>query len=1134
MTGKRLLSLLGFVILVAALLGGGIYLRNFILRQVQKRIQSTFSYARIHLRLVPPSVVFDDVRTVSSSPFLSAQRVSVGLPLASLFKNEKPLAVFIDRPVVRITEGQKGASRKSIPSLSLPFVIEKGLIRGGEVYYSGRSVGLQAKGVRASMTMRGDSISLRMEAADSSLWLDPGRPPLSGKVRLLAEGRGNQLFVNKFVLDGPVAVVKAKGKLVGLFDPQGTLQVSFRADMKTLADFLQIPFIWAGRVEGEGELARTPEKITFTTGFVSNTLVLNHVPLENVNGRLGFSPPRGVSVDMNILRRTGPESVKITYSSGKVSGELKGFHLDPIFSYAAIPWPVRTPVWGKFELDEKQLKSDFEFRDADLSGPSEDGYPFRGPVRFTWDRKDEFTFLSPQLETSFGRLEVNGKIIANQSVDVLIKGDVSNVKAARELTSSVLPQPLIFPEIRGSGAATVRINGAFSSPRVQIDFTLAPAGFDRFDVEAAEGSVDVQENAVHGRFWVNDPFFKGTIQLLSGPQGLDAGIGLTEGDLQRILPGLDIQLPLQGQIGGSFQVRQTDQTINVDGQFTSPLVKFSGQDLRAVSGKLNWDGDIFSFPELEFQIYGGQVKGSSRLGIQSRFVELDLAGENIDLSTLSPEWTGKLALHVKGQGPMGSEVASGTFGIKGLTYGILLPADAQGDLRLRVSDTTIGVNAKGSLLPGENDIAVDGDIPVVGNELSVNVKGSFTNFDLLVPWKGVTGKLNYLAEIRGDPASPQINGVVDFQGPLLPFPQFSQAVTDYSGLIFIQNDNLSVRSFKGKLGGGDVQGGGEIVLGKNGVEKINGSMEGKNLVLSPLERTRALADASLRLTKDADRFVLDGTINVRRVLWRREVYEKFAFSSTPYPTTQTTPGFFDDLTLNLRLRAEDNAWMENSLGRLRGRFDLTVTGSIKDPIVLGNIESLGGEAYFQDRKFQILRGRVSFFNPSIIEPYLDFRGETYVKDYRITIRLTGLPTALKPEFSSSPPLPPEDVLALLALGEAFRRPYSAETSSQMSTTSLLSFTLTEQAQKRAEKLFSLDRFRIDPFLMGSSAEMTARLTMGKKISKNFFIYYSTNLTRGSAQEIIRLEWDFRNELSFVGTRNEIGRLSFDVKIRRRF
>jgi translocation and assembly module TamB len=402
-----------------------------------------------------------------------------------------------------------------------------------------------------------------------------------------------------------------------------------------------------------------------------------------------------------------------------------------------------------------------------------------------------------------------------------------------------------------------------------------------------------------------------------------------------------------------------------------------------------------------------------------------------------------------------------------------------------------------------------------------------------LPWRGAQGRVNFQAQIRGDPSSPRLNGVLEVQGPLLPFPQFPQALADYSGRVNFEGGQFSIRSLKGKLGGGDIQGSGEVMLGRGGEVGINCAIEGKDLSLSPLERTRALTDASLRLIKDDKRFVLEGDFGVHRLSWRREIQEKFSFSSQPYPVARQKPGFFDDLTLDLRLKADDNAWMENSLGRFRGRFDLTVTGSIKAPILLGTIETISGEAYFQDRRFQILRGRINFFNPSLIEPYLDFRAETFVKDYRVTITLSGLARQLNPQFSSSPPLPPQDVLALLALGEAYRRQYRSDTSSQLGTASLFSFTLTEAAQKRAEKLFSLDRFRVDPFLLGSSAEMTARLTVGKKISRDFYVYYSTNLTR-QTEEIIRLEWDLSNEFSIVGTRNEIGRLSLDVKVRKRF
>jgi len=1135
MTRRRLRSLIAFAVLVAILLGGSIYLRNFFLRQVSKKIRSYVYYSRIHLRVFPPAIVLEDIRTVSSSPFFSAKRVSIELPFDSLFKAEKPLVVYVDQPVVRIsTRGkQAGEKGKSKTSLALPFALARVIVRSGEFYYWGREASYQAKNIRAFLQQRGDSYSLQADVADNILLLKPDRKPLEGKISLLFESSGNQVRVEKFSLSGPEVIVKAKGNLTNLSNPEGRLQVSFKAEMDALAGILDIPFNWTGRTEGEGELIRAQREIDYKTSFSSDRLVLNKIPLEKVRGRVEFSPKQGVKLDMNILRRSAPpEYVRISYASGKGKGELQGFHLDPILSFVSLPWPVLSPVWGDFAVDEKQLVADFEFRDESLVALP-DRYPFRGPVHFTWDKKKEVTFFSPQLETSFGQMELNGKVVIDRNVEVSIKGEVSDVKSAREFTSLVLGQKLDIPEIRGRGKSEVLISGNINSPQVKIGFNLSPGGFDRFNASAAEGTVELAKKIVQGQFQVNDPTLTSEIHLLSGKNSLSAQIHLAGGSVEKILDGLNLNLPLTGTGSGDFEVNEKGENLEVKGVFSSPLMKLSGVELKEVVGKLSWDGDVFCFPELAFNLYGGRISGSSRIGFKSQTVGLDMAAEKVDLSLLTPSVAGELSLNLKGKGVIGREIASGSFGVKGLRLGPLQEVDAQGDLGVKLSEKTLSINTKGNFFPGKNDFSVDAEFPIVKDGLFLDVKGSFGNLDMLLPWKGAKGKLNYLAEVRGPFSSPQINGVVDFQGLLLPFPQFAHALTDYSGLIFIQNNKASIRSFKGKLGGGDLQGGGEINLGRGGLESLNINIEGKNMVLSPFERTRALTDASLKLIKDRNRFTLDGSFSIQRLLWRREIYENLAFSSSPYLQAQRGPSFLDDLNLNLRLKADDNAWMENSLGRVRGRFDLTLTGNIKSPILLGDIEALGGIFYFQDRKFQMLRGRVSLFNPSRVEPYLDIRGETYVKDYRVTFTVTGLVNQLKPEFTSSPPLPPEDVLALLTLGEAFKRPYSTETSTRLSTASLLSFELTAQAEKRAQSLFSLDRFRIDPFLMGSSAEMTARLTVGKKISRDFFIYYSTNLTR-QTEEIIRLEWDLSNELSLVSTRNELGRLSFDVKIRRRF
>ena len=670
-------------------------------------------------------------------------------------------------------------------------------------------------------------------------------------------------------------------------------------------------------------------------------------------------------------------------------------------------------------------------------------------------------------------------------------------------------------------------------PQVQARFSFSPGGFGLFEVESVDGEAEIIKGDFFGRFNLDDPDMKGRIGLLSSQEGVKADIRLEQGLVERILPALNIDLPLQGKAQGSFEFSQKEEDIQVRGDFAGELLNFVGQELREVSGKLGWRENVLSLSDLQFHLHRGVMKGSTSLGLLNQEFDIHIQGEDIDLSSLYSGVTGKLRFLLDGKGIFGKDFALGPFEIKNLYHSPFQKTEARGLARFSHSQGKLGLDLIGNFSPGDNEFNVSFLIPTLEDDLSVGIRGSFTNLDLLLPQKGARGRVHYIGEVKGPKASPRVKGAIDFSGSIFPWPGFAHAFRDYSGLIFVENNKLTFRSLQAELGGGDVQGSGELFISDGGVGVIHAKLEGKNMLLSPLERTRTLADGMLNLIKEPGRFVLEGDIYAHKLSWRREIHEEVVFYSKPYYEMEKEPGFFDDLTLNIRLRADDDAWMENSLGRIRGRFDLNVTGSVSDPVITGEIEGLGGDVNFQDRKFKLLVGRVNFINPTSTQPYLSFKGETHVKDYRVTFSLDGLLDHLNPEFTSSPPLPPEDVLALLALGEAFRRTYSYDTSTRLSTASLISFQLSEEAKKRAEGLFTIDRFRIDPFVLGSSAEMSARLTVGKKISRNFFILYSTNLTT-QREEIARLEWELTDDISIVGTRDEEGRLSFDVKIYKRF
>ena len=1134
MTKRRFRSLIVFGLVLVLLLVAGLGLRNLLLRRVTSAIRSSLNFTGLHLSVIPLRLVFDDVRTVTASPFFSARRVEVRISPLSLFAREKSLRVVVDNPVLRISEGPSAAGPKGPNLGALPFSIEYGIIRDGEFYYYSAGNVLSAKGVRAAFQQKKDSFTLRVESAEVSALLNGLGRPLTGSAAAVVDGKGKEIFVRQASIVGPDFLVKAQGALSNLSDPQFEFRTSVHVPAKLIADIFLLPFNWTGQADGEGVLSRKQGRLSFQTGCRSRDLTLNRFALGNVDGNVDVGPEGG-RVSLTLRTPSEPAGrVDIMFGENRLKGIVQGVHLDPVIDSLKIPWPVLSPAWGDFSVENGTLRANAEFRD-DTFIPAANRFPFRGPFEVTWDGKTSVRVASPRLETTFGAFAVEGDIDVGHNLQIVIRGDTTDVAQARAFTELILRSKLGIPEIRGAGRSEIKILGDFASPQVKIDFALAPGGYDRFDAAAVSGLVEVARGEVTGLFKVADPEMRGDIRLSAAGRGIDVRIRAEEASLEKVLPGLDIRFPLSGRGSGEFGLTSRDGNLVVQGTFASPRIELARQVLGDVRGSLEWRAaeKRLSFTDFQTVLYGGRVKGSGSFGFDSRDYDVDLDASGFDLASFAAKVGGQFAFNLKGRGVLGRDPARGRLSAKNIAFAGYERINLQGDLTLGYDGRRVNIDLAGFLDPGRNDVSASFAYPQDDGSFSVNLKGRLANFELITPWPGIQGEANFLGEIRAGAGAPQVTGAIDIKGPVFPFPRFAQALTDYSMFVYIQNGSVSIRSFQGKFGGGDIDGSGEIRFGPGGIESVDVHAEGKNMVLAFLERARALADGSFRLVKDATRFSLSGDVLMRNLNWRRELSDKWTLSSEPAVETKKEPGIFDGLDLDIRLRSTDNAVLENSLGRIQGRFDLTISGTVGTPVLLGDIEGVRGTVNFQDRQFRLLKAHLSFFNPAAVEPYLDFQGETFLKDYRVTFSLNGLVDRLKPEFSSSPPLPAEDVLALLALGESFKRTYSYDTSSQLGTGALLSSQLTEDAKKRAEQLFSLDRFSIDPFVLGASTEMTARLTVGKKISRNIILLYSTNLT-SQREEIIRLDWQFSESFSLVGMRDERGRISFDAKIRKRF
>jgi len=1134
--GRRLKALIIFLAIAAGLVGGGVVVRSILLAEIRRQIAPTFSYGSIRMTAFPPSVILEDVRSKTAAPFYSAKHVVLEIPFRSILSNTRSFNVFVRGLTVRIYEKEEKEAKPFSLDIKLPFFVQNGLLLDGEIHYWGKGLNVLARGVRAYFRQSPDAFVVKAEAASHAIHIPSIAHPLEGRSEIHLEARGNEVFLRRLKIQHPDLLVKAKGILTDPKNPVLDIQATVRGPINLIADAFDLPFQWTGTAEGTGRFVRNPAgRARFTADLETRNMTFTGMPLGRVGGRLEIGEGTGV-INLELSRPGSTvEYLDLNFGGGKLDGLARGLHIDPLIKQINIPWPVSSPIWGSFTLDSKSLEVEGEFRD-DLLPETDGKFPFRGPFRLHWDRHNEVTFSSERIEANFGALKVDGRLDIGRDFRIDLSGDATDIPRGRAFTSLAIRMPLTFPEIRGRGRADIGIFGDWHSPQVRIDFSLAPGGFAGFDAAEGSGLIEIAKGETYGTVQVRDPELEGLLRFHSVPGSWTCRVEKGEGALEKIFPSLALDLPLKGRVSGSLEFHDAGRGIDSAGDFGAAKAEIAGQPVENVTGHFDWSTSDFrlSLTGIKGTVFGGTVTGSGTMGFHSREFNVDASFKNVDLSKPFPAVRGLLDFDLKGAGNLDRDLASGPLAVRDLAFGPVEKTSAAGTVDLTLREKQLGLRLKGALDPGKNTFDIAFRYPEADKTFSVNASGSIFNLDLVVPWRGAQGEIRYLAEVRGGGTGPtRWNGVLDFKGPVFPFPKFAHALTDYSGLVRIDNNIATVRSFRGKLGGGDVFGSGEVRFGAKGLELVDLRADGRDMTLSIFERTRGVGNGSFRLLKNAREFILSGDVEVRDLLWRREINEKFVFSASPYPEMQKGAGPFDDMALDIRLRAEEGAVLKNALGDIEGRFDLTLGGTVASPIVLGDLEGLRGEVYFQDRTFRLLRARLSFFNPTTIDPYLDFRGETYLKDYRVTFSLAGLLKGLRPEFVSSPPLPPEDVLALLALGESFKRTYSYDATAQVGTGSLMSFQLADQATRRAEQLFRLDRFRIDPFVLGASTEMTARLTVGKKLSRNVMLLYSTNLT-SQREEIIRLEWEFLESFSLVGMRDERGRLSIDAKIRKRF
>ena len=462
------------------------------------------------------------------------------------------------------------------------------------------------------------------------------------------------------------------------------------------------------------------------------------------------------------------------------------------------------------------------------------------------------------------------------------------------------------------------------------------------------------------------------------------------------------------------------------------------------------------------------------------------------------------------------------------------------------------------LVGEDTELDVTGVLSLHDERIAMRANGT-ANLGILqgfVPNVRSSGRASIQTALEGPMRNPSVTGTMTVDNGRIRHFDLPHSLEAINGSVNLDSRGLDLAGLKGRLGGGDVTFGGRIDIEGYRPGRLDVTLTGRDMRLRFPEGMRSVVDADLTLTGTMEAPTLGGEVLVRSAVYSRRFDAGGAFELAGGATSPGSASLQTTLPLryDVHVNAPASLRIDNNTARLVATADVQLRGTFDRPLLFGRAEVERGDVTFEGKRYVVTRGTIDFTNPTRIEPFFDIETETRVRvpgeTYRITLRAAGTFERLTTEFTSDPPLPEIEVLGLLFADVApnplavEQRAYTGDITPEQQllrerAARALTGAVTAEVNRAVEQTFGVDTFQLTPsvgdlYQQSSRFEPGARLTIGKRLSTRVYLTYSRSLTSSTSDQIILLEYDQNDRLSWILSRNEDRTFALDVRVRHAF
>jgi len=822
--------------------------------------------------------------------------------------------------------------------------------------------------------------------------------------------------------------------------------------------------------------------------------------------------------------------------SGRLVGRLTRAFSDPRIEgrLEAAPFVLRGVPFGdataQFVVDRNVLTlAPLEARDAGGR------LVVRGDVAWGGALGDEYRLGGLVTETERWPVE---RILAFLTLDIPVTG----------LVTGRLPLDGVTPRVVGAGDLAFEPASIWGQPFDRVEGRL---GFeaDLLRFSGVRGRLGEGRARLDGLWRYDDDGFEVAAEADALP-------------LER-LGGLADEAPgLTGRLTGSVMGSGTFADPRLDLRGTVEAPAFRGERLarpgEAATVKLSLDGDALDAE--------AAAPGAMRLTARGRGGEVDARLEVLSLAAyagllgLSPEsgvdGTASLEATFAGGREGRPAAARGRASAFEATLGphrvsLVGPAPFEWDGgRLRWDDLKLAARRTageaGTVLP-EGELVVAGSVETGGaGAVAIRASGTVEAALLapLLPFESLEGRVGVTARASGSLEKPVFEGRLDLDGLELVTSPGATPVEGIGGTLLLTPGRITTDDLRLRWNG-DVAVAGALTLEGLAMTGLRLNVHLDGVRSEPFPGLRTTVSGDLVLLGDDEVRTARGELTTIRGIYDEDLdlsLQALLGGRRGGADVLPEPTRFDDVALEVRVAMPPGTFeVRNNVARMRGSGDLTVRGTFGKPLLLGTIEATeGGRLELRGLRYDVTKGKLVFANPARNDPYFELEARTQVKEYAITLGVSGTASRIVPRFTSYPQLPEAQIVSILATGEVPTTtagtvgsvsPVSTDQDIVAAARELITGLATDAAASRTKEFLRLDRLQIDPVFIGSSFD-APRLTVAKRLSSGLTVTYSYKASTDQEQ-VLLVEYQLSPTAFVQLLRDENGVYSAEVKIRQR-